>query len=96
MSRLEIIHVEVAYAERDRQFLRKVELRQGATAADAIRISNAEVECAIQASELRIGIWSKAVEPGTVLTDGDRVEIYRPLKIDPKEARRNRAKKRPD
>ena len=96
MSRLEIIHVEVAYAERDRQFLRKIELTQGATAADAIRLSNVELECVIKASELRIGVWSKAVESGTVLNDGDRVEIYRPLKIDPKEARRQRAKKRPE
>ena len=96
MSRLEIIHVEVAYAEPDRQFLRKVELRSGATAMDAIRVSNIEVECTIKASELRIGVWSKAVEPGIILNDGDRVEIYRPLKVDPKEARRKRAKMRPD
>ena len=96
VSHLECIHVEVAYAEPDRQFLRTVELRQGATAADAIRVSNVEAECVIEASELRIGIWSKAVEPGTVLNDGDRIEIYRPLKIDPKEARRKRANKRID
>ena len=95
MPGLEIIQVEVAYAEPDRQFLRSIQLPQGATVAQAIRASNIEQECAIKANDLCIGIWSKATEPGTVLADGDRVELYRPLKIDPKDARRKRAKKRP-
>jgi hypothetical protein len=39
-----------------------------------------------------IGIWGRACAPGTLLADGDRVEIYRPLTMDPNEARRLRAK----
>ncbi len=96
MPGLEIIQVEVAYAEPGRQFLRLLELSPGATVADAIRASNVEAECAIDACDLCVGIWSKAVDPETALVQGDRVELYRPLKIDPKEARRKRAKKRPD
>jgi putative ubiquitin-RnfH superfamily antitoxin RatB of RatAB toxin-antitoxin module len=38
----------------------------------------------------RVGVWSHVCEPGTVLRDRDRVEIYRALTVDPKEARRQR------
>ena len=41
----------------------------------------------------RIGIFSRRVHPQDVLQDGDRVEIYRPLQLDPMEARRRRARK---
>ncbi len=96
MPGLEKIRVEVAYAEPHRQFLRLVELCQGATVEDAIRTSNIEQEFAIKVADLRVGIWSKAIESTAIVSDGDRVEIYRPLKISPMEARRKRAKKRQD
>ncbi|WP_431637297.1 RnfH family protein [Dyella sp. KULCS107] len=38
-----------------------------------------------------LGIFARRVEPGQVLQEGDRLEIYRPLQLDPKEARRRRA-----
>jgi len=41
-----------------------------------------------------VGIFGKVVEEDAPLTDGDRVEIYRPLAADPKEARRRRARGR--
>ena len=37
-----------------------------------------------------LGIWGRRCEPDTELRDGDRLEIYRPLKVDPKVARRER------
>ena len=37
-----------------------------------------------------MGVWGRACEPGQVLRDRDRVECYRPLTVDPKEARRLR------
>jgi putative ubiquitin-RnfH superfamily antitoxin RatB of RatAB toxin-antitoxin module len=43
----------------------------------------------------KIGIYGKLVDPGAALRDGDRVEIYRPLLLDPKEARRRRAARKP-
>lgn len=89
------IAVEVAYAEPRRQFLQRVELRSGATVADAIRASGVERECAIDAESLAVGVWSKTVDRGTLLRDGDRVELYRPLQVDPKEARRRRAERAP-
>ena len=85
------LKIEVAYAESGRQFLRRITLPSGATVADAIAASGLEAEFAIDVSNLAAGVWSKAVARDTPLNDGDRVEIYRPLIADPKEARRRRA-----
>ena len=40
-----------------------------------------------------VGVWGKKVGPHHVLEDQDRIEIYRPLKVDPKVARRERFQK---
>ena len=87
------IGVEVAYADPQRQILRKVELPSGATAADAIAVSKLAEEVS-GIDTMKLGIFSKPVSAQTVLRDGDRVEIYRPLKADPKESRRRRAERR--
>lgn len=89
----EPIRIEVAYADPGRQFLRVVELHGPATVADAIVASGVEEECGIDAATLGIGIWSRPAAPTRRLVDGDRVELYRPLRIDPKDARRKRAAK---
>lgn len=94
MNKPEFLRVEVAYIALDRQFLREIHLPPGSTVADALLASKVEEECAINLDALRVGIWSKAVDRSAMLADGDRVEIYRPLKIDPKEARRARAKQK--
>jgi putative ubiquitin-RnfH superfamily antitoxin RatB of RatAB toxin-antitoxin module len=91
----ETIDVEVAYAEPARQFLRRVTLAAGATIADAIAASKLEAELGIDASPLACGIWSKPKPRDTPLADGDRVELYRPLLADPKDARRRRATRQP-
>jgi putative ubiquitin-RnfH superfamily antitoxin RatB of RatAB toxin-antitoxin module len=88
----ETIDVDVAYAEPARQFLKRVTLETGATIADAIAASGLETELGIDASSLVTGIWSKPKPRDTPLADGDRVELYRPLLADPKEARRRRAR----
>jgi hypothetical protein len=43
----------------------------------------------------KFGIFGRIVAPEARVADGDRVEIYRPLKLDPKEARRRRARRKP-
>lgn len=91
----ECIQVEVAYAEAGRQFLRRLELPVGATVADAIRASGLEHAFAIDTGTLAVGIWSKPVARDALAGDGDRIELYRPLKADPKEARRRRAERSP-
>lgn len=85
------LKIEVAYAESQRQFLRRIALPSGATVADAIAASGLEAEFGIDASNLAVGIWSKVVARDTPLNDGDRVEVYRLLTVDSKEARRRRA-----
>jgi putative ubiquitin-RnfH superfamily antitoxin RatB of RatAB toxin-antitoxin module len=91
----ETIEVEVAYAEPARQFLRRITLPNGATVADAIAASGLAAEFAIDVSGLPAGIWSKPVSRDARLANGDRVELYRPLATDPKEARRRRATRQP-
>ena len=91
----ETIDVEVAYAEPERQFLRRITLAAGATIADAIAASGLEGELGIDVSSLATGIWSKPKPRDAPLADGDRVELYRPLLADPKEARRRRATRQP-
>lgn len=87
------IEIELAYAEAERQFLRRFSLPQGACVADAIRASGIEAAFGIDAARFDAGIWSKAVPRDAPLREGDRVELYRPLKADPKESRRRRAER---
>ncbi|HKQ27173.1 MAG TPA: RnfH family protein [Burkholderiales bacterium] len=87
------LRVEVVYAlarEADAVSLR---LPSGATAADAVRASGL-LEKYSGIAHAKIGIYGKLVSADTRLVDGDRVEIYRPLRLDPKEARRRRAVKK--
>lgn len=75
----------------DRETLR---LRPGATLADALRMSGVAARHSgldpLAAEAAGVGIHGRLVGPDTVLHDGDRIELYRPLRIDPKEARRAR------
>jgi putative ubiquitin-RnfH superfamily antitoxin RatB of RatAB toxin-antitoxin module len=88
------IRVSVAYAEPDHAFVAEFELPAGSTVADAIEASGIrEKHPGLEIRDDRLGIFSRRAAPDAVLRDGDRVEIYRPLRIDPKEARRMRARK---
>ena len=75
-----------------------LDLPQGALVADALRACGAVVplptpaqgEAAADAGPPLVGVWGRAVALDAPLQHGDRVEIYRPLKVDPKVARRER------
>ena len=96
MSDTPVIRVEVVYATQERQALVAVELPRGATVAQAIDASGlAAMFEDFEADPSRLGIFSRKVGPEHELRDGDRVEVYRPLLIDPKEARRQRAALQP-
>lgn len=93
----ENISVEVAYGEPDRQAIRTVELPAGSTVAEAIEASGIRERFpGLEVHPDRVGVWARKVSLQQELQDGDRVEIYRPLLIDPKEARRARAGRRTD
>lgn len=88
------IAVEVAYALPEKQYLRRVTLEEGATVEQAIRASGLlALRTDIDLTKNKVGIYSRPVKLTDVLSDGDRVEIYRPLIADPKELRRQRAEK---
>lgn len=93
------MRVEVAYATPERQEIVPVEVEEGATMLEAVRRSGiAELFPGLDPEQADMGIFGKVVKsPQThVLRAGDRVELYRPLKIDPKQARMNRARKKKD
>ena len=89
----EQIAVNVVYAEPERQIVRRVTLPVGSTVMQAIETSGiAQAVAGLVIDPARLGIFSHKAAPGQLLGDGDRVEIYRSLTLDPKEARRRRAR----
>ncbi len=65
-------------------------LPAGATVADAVAASGLAERYGLPAEGLRLGVWCKPRETHSLLRERDRVEVYRPLTVDPKEARRQR------
>ena len=92
MAGSELIRVEVAFARPDHQLVVPVEVPEGATVMDAIQYSTILDDFPeIDLDKNRVGIFGKLVKADHVVEPGDRVEIYRPLKADPKEVRRRLA-----
>lgn len=86
------LQLEVAYARPERQLIVKLSLPAGSTAREAVLQSGIVSEFPdIDLTQLKLGVFGKAVPAEHVLRDRDRVEIYRPLQADPKEVRRRRA-----
>ena len=65
----------------------------GATVADVLHQSGLSVSHP-EIKDMPVGIFAKPVTLDTIVKQGDRLEIYRPLMIDPKEKRRLRAKQK--
>lgn len=88
------IQIEVACALPGKQLVKALTVEAGCTAQQAVALSGlADAFPEVVLAECRLGVFSKAVDSEYVLVEGDRVEIYRPLLLDPKEARRQRARK---
>jgi len=85
------IRVEVVLALPERTLLKQVVLDDGATVAQALAAADFGEHGAL-VDPRRVGVFGRCVTPEQPLHDGDRVEIYRPLAVDPKEARRRRAR----
>lgn len=87
--------VEVIFATPARQEVRTVRLPPGSVVEQAIRHSGLLAEFPeIDLATNPVGVYGEPVELDTILEGGERVEIYRPLVVDPKEARRRRACKK--
>lgn len=90
-----MIKVEVAYATPDKQVILEVDVLPNSTIEDAIQASQILQQFPeIDLATAQVGIFSKRAELTDRLQPRDRVEIYRSLTIDPKEARRLRVKKK--
>lgn len=89
------LEVEVVYATPERQACYALRVKPGTTLFEAIRASGVLQDFPeIDLARNRVGIYGTAAKGAQALRDGDRVEIYRPLSADPKEARRARVKRR--
>jgi len=87
--------VEVAYATPRMQRIVELHVEQDCTARQAALLSGLDQQFeGLQLAEVPLGIFGKKATDEQVLVEGDRVEMYRPLQIDPKEARRARAEKK--
>ena len=83
--------IEVVYALPERQRVIVLDYVEGMTAGDAIRLSGIGAEFpGLTGRPLTIGVYGEVVAETRVLRPGDRVEIYRELSVDPREARRRR------
>lgn len=88
------IPVEVGYALPEEQLVIALEVEEGTTLIEAVVISEiAEHFPQINLDKDKVGIYGKIKPRDTVLREHDRAEIYRPITCDPKEVRRQRAKK---
>lgn len=89
-----MLEIEVAYAKPEQQVIIELQVPEGTTAKQAIAASGLlERFPEITYSEIKAGIFGSVCTLDQLLKQGDRIEIYRPLQNDPKEARRQRAAK---
>ena len=86
-----MLEMEVVYGLPGKQVLKKMNVQNGCTAREAVCQSGLnEIFSELDLQTAPLGIFGKSVKDETLLRDKDRIEIYRPLLIDPKEARRKR------
>lgn len=85
------MQVEIVYALPDQQTLLNVDVVEGCTVEQAIINSGIlQQHPEIDLTKNSVGIFSKKVKLDHIVQAQDRIEIYRPLKIDPKKARKKR------
>jgi putative ubiquitin-RnfH superfamily antitoxin RatB of RatAB toxin-antitoxin module len=86
------VQIEVACATPARQTVLQVSVPPGTTARRAVNVSAiADDFPDLDIEACRLGVWGEVVPDDRRVVTGDRVEIYRPLAMDPRDARRQRA-----
>lgn len=87
------LHVRVVYALPELQVSVAVALPEGACVVDALAaVATREPFAGLDLASVPVGVFGEQVSRSTPLRDGDRVELYRPLLIDPRDARRRRTR----
>lgn len=85
----ENLKVEVAFATPEKQFLKAFDLAPGTSIEMAIESSGIKSAFpGVDFARLDVGIWGKVATRRDTVRDGDRIELYRPLPVDPRNARR--------
>ena len=88
------MRVELAYADPAREVLMGLEVRPGSTVLECVECSGLfRLVPDLRDAEVGFAVFGRRVEPADPVAKGDRIEVLRPLKIDPKEARRLRARR---
>lgn len=89
------MRVSVVYCAQQAVWTKEIDLAEGATLGDAIKASGVlAAHPELDLAQLAVGVFSRPRALNDLLHDGDRIEIYRPLLVDPKDARRHRAQLR--
>lgn len=90
MEQRELMRVSVVYALPERQVIARLEIESGATVGDVLEASGLSSQVA-NLAEASCAIFGRPVARAQTVRSGDRIEILRPLLIDPKEGRRRAA-----
>jgi putative ubiquitin-RnfH superfamily antitoxin RatB of RatAB toxin-antitoxin module len=94
MASDDVLAVEVVYCPAPGEIDQvPLKLAPGSTVADALHASGVLQRHGLKMEGLRVGVWCRAALPDLELRERDRVEVYRSLTVDPKEARRQRYKR---
>lgn len=93
MVRVEVVYCPVP-GPSEHVDLTALTLAEGATVQDALQHSGVLQRHGLDIAAVDVGLWFKACTLQQLLRDQDQVQVYRPLKVDPKEARRQRYRKR--
>jgi putative ubiquitin-RnfH superfamily antitoxin RatB of RatAB toxin-antitoxin module len=85
------IEIEVAFAGPEKQIIRSLQVPAGTTAREALCLSGLADECtAIDIDAVTLGVFGRVVPGSYAPCAGERIEVYRPLRRDPREARKKR------
>lgn len=88
------MRVDLAYADPGREILMGLEVRSGSTVLECVEASGLlQLVPELRDAEVGFAVFGRRVEPATAASKGDRIEVLRRLEIDPKEARRRRARR---
>ncbi|MCG2584113.1 RnfH family protein [Massilia sp. TS11] len=92
----DMLQIQVAYATAEREFFKDLAVPAGTTIGQAIIASGIAADVpGIDLDHNPVGVFGKKKTLDTLVRAQDRIEIYRPLIADPKEARRRRAARKP-
>jgi uncharacterized protein len=92
MANSKMIHIEIAYGGLNHQKIYALDVEEGITIQEALHLSTLSHDFPeVDLAQCKVGVFAKRKTLTDVVQEGDRIEVYRPLLIDPKEARRKKA-----